>query len=154
MRKLLVAFFVVMLSCVGASAQMNAAMIDKFKAEVKAAKAEVGVIALDKVKAMMDEGETFTIVDVRDSDEITSFGRPKWSAYKNISRGKLEPILGKSGLSVDEKIVVFCKTGARAALAAQTMKAYGFKNVMIADGGMDGWIMRDYPEVEVSAQCK
>lgn len=153
MRKLLVALLVAMLGCVGAFADANA-MVDKFKAQVKAAKAEVSMVSLDKVKAMMDAGEKFTILDVRDSNEIASFGRPAWEAYKNISRGKLEPLIGKSGLSVDDKIVVFCKTGARAALAAQTLKAYGFKDVMVADGGMDGWIVKDYPEVEVAAQCK
>ena len=98
--------------------------------------------------------EVFTILYVRDPEEVSSFGRPDLAAYKNISRGKLEPLLAKSGLTVDDTIVVFCKTGARAALAAQTLKAYGFKNVMVADGGMDAWIVKDYPEVEVAAQCK
>lgn len=153
MRKLLVALMVAMLGYVGAWADA-AAFGEKFKAQVKAAKAEVTMVPLDKVKAMMDAKEIFTILDVRDPDEVSSFGRPDWAAYKNISRGKLEPLLAKSGLTVDDTIVVFCKTGARAALAAQTLKAYGFKNVMVADGGMDAWIVKDYPEVEVAAQCK
>jgi len=153
MRKLLAALLVAMLGYVGAWAD-TAAFGDKFKAQVKAAKAEVSMVSLDKVKAMMDAGETFTILDVRDPDEVSTFGRPDWVAYKNISRGKLEPLLGKSGLGVNDKVVVFCKTGARAALAGQTLKAYGFKNVMVADSGMDDWIVKDYPEVEVTAQCK
>jgi len=109
---------------------------------------------MEQVKAMMDADEAFTILDVRDPDEIITFGRPDWKAYKNISRGKLEPLRGKSGLNVDDKIVVFCKTGARAALAAQTLKNYGFKNGMVTQKGMDDWIMLNLPEVKLASQCK
>jgi rhodanese-related sulfurtransferase len=153
MRKLLVALLVAMVGSVGMWA--DAAAFDaKFKEQVKEAKSQLNVVTLDQVKAMMDANENFTILDVRDPDEVSGFGRPDWKAYKNISRGKLEPLLGKSGLSVDDKVVVFCKTGARAALAAQTLKNYGFKNVMVADKGMDTWIEKNLPDVEVAAQCK
>jgi rhodanese-related sulfurtransferase len=153
MRKILVALLVAMLGCVGVFADA-AAFGAKFKEQVKEARSQVTVVTLEQVKAMMDADEDFTILDVRDPDEIISFGRPDWKAYKNISRGKLEPLLGNSGLKVDDKVVVFCKTGARAALAAQTLKNYGFKNVMVAEKGMDDWIVLNLPEVEVTAQCK
>ncbi|DAB34163.1 MAG TPA: hypothetical protein CFH82_06700 [Sulfurospirillum sp. UBA12182] len=65
-----------------------------------------------------------------------------------MSRGKLEPMLGKSDLVVENSLMVFCKTGARAALAAQTLQEYGFKKVVVVDGGMDKWLENNYPSVD------
>ena len=119
-----------------------------FKAQVAEAKKQVGVISRADVVKMIQEKQKFIIVDVREADEIKIFGKIDWPEQKNLSRGKLEPMLAKSGLKVDDKILVHCKTGARAALAAKTLKEFGFKNIQIIDGGMDKWLEENLPALD------
>jgi len=119
-----------------------------FKAQVAEAKKQVGVISRADVVKMIQEKQKFLIVDVRESDEIKTFGKIDWPDQKNLSRGKLEPMLAKSGLKVEDKILVHCKTSARAALAAKTLKEFGFKNVQIIDGGMDKWLEENLPALD------
>jgi rhodanese-related sulfurtransferase len=117
----------------------------KFREIIRSAKASVHMVSLKEVKSMMDKSEDFIILDVRDFNEIKASGYPKWDRYENISRGQLELLVGGSDLKVDDKIVIFCQTGNRAALAALTLESVGFKNILVADGGMSGWKMRNYP---------
>ncbi|DAB31398.1 MAG TPA: hypothetical protein CFH79_09365 [Sulfurospirillum sp. UBA11407] len=147
MKKLLTAVVVLSLS-VGSLFADAKVFTEKFKAQVKEAKSKVKMISPQEALKMMEEKQDFIIIDVRDKDEVTSMGYPKWDKYKNMSRGKLEPMLGKSDLVVENSLMVFCKTGARAALAAQTLQEYGFKNVVVVDGGMDKWLENNYPSVD------
>jgi rhodanese-related sulfurtransferase len=39
----------------------------------------------------------------------------------------------------DLKVVLYCKTSGRAALAAQTMQSMGYLNVSSIAGGFDAW---------------
>lgn len=116
-----------------------------FKAQVQAAKPSVTVLQNKEVMQMIADQKDFILLDVREKDEIATFGTIEWAKQKNISRGKLEPLLAKSGLTIDDNIIVLCKTGGRAILAGKTLKDYGFKNVSIIDGGMDKWLEDKLP---------
>jgi rhodanese-related sulfurtransferase len=109
---------------------------------------EVKVVSGEAVAKMMSEKKNIVIVDVREADEIKTFGKVDWKNQKTMSRGKLEYMLPKAGLKLDDEIYVMCKTGGRSTFAAKTLKEYGFKNVTIVDGGFDKWLEKKLPSVD------
>ena len=119
-----------------------------FKEKVADAKKEIKVVSGEQMVQIMKEKPSVIIVDVREADEIKTFGKVDWKNQKHLSRGKMEPQLQKSGLKIDDEIYVMCKTGARSSLAAKTLKEYGFKNVSVIDGGMDLWLEKKLPSVD------
>ena len=51
---------------------------------------------------------------------------------------KLPPSL-KFDLEPSQRVIVYCNSGARATLAALTLKNMGYENVANLDGGLAGW---------------
>ena len=45
-------------------------------------------------------------------------------------------------------MIVYCASGARAALATLTLQSMGYDNVADMDGGIKAWIAADLPTVE------
>lgn len=79
------------------------------------------------------------LLDVREADEYAA-GHLRGAVL--MPRGLLEFKLSASpALSArDIKVVVYCKTSGRAALASQTMQAMGYLNVASIAGGYDAWV--------------
>lgn len=79
------------------------------------------------------------VLDVREPDEYAAGHLP---GAINIPRGLLEfkvsatPALEQRDL----KLVVYCKTGGRAALAACTLHEMGYVSVQSVTGGFDAWV--------------
>lgn len=119
-----------------------------FKVKVADARKDIQVVSGAEMVKIMKEKPSVIIVDVREADEIKTFGKVDWKNQKHLSRGKMEPQLQKSGLKIDDDIYIMCKTGARSSLAAKTLKEYGFKNVSVIDGGMDLWLEKKLPSVD------
>jgi rhodanese-related sulfurtransferase len=102
------------------------------KEMLAAAKAEVPAISPgDAAKLLGNDNVLF--LDVRDAPELTANGKVKGAL--NVSRGFLEfkadpasPMYDKA-FDGDKQIVLYCASGGRAALAGQTLKAMGYKNV-------------------------
>ncbi|HYQ39898.1 MAG TPA: rhodanese-like domain-containing protein [Pseudomonas sp.] len=84
------------------------------------------------------------LLDVREADEFQAGHIP---GAVNIPRGVLEfklgndPQLAERGLD----IVIYCKTGGRAALAARALKEMGYLQVQSIAGGFDAWAAADKP---------
>lgn len=121
---------------------------DMTKGKMTEIKKDIPVVPGSAVVQMMKDKKDFVIVDVREADEIKTFGKVDWKNQKTMSRGKMEYMLAKSGLKVDDNIYVMCKTGGRSTFAAKTLKDYGFKNVTIIDGGFDKWLENKYPALD------
>ena len=104
---------------------------------VKAAKAEITEISVPQAKQLA--GSDVVFVDVREP--------PEWQAGTIggalcIPRGVLEwraavdePLKDKT-----TPVVVYCKSGGRSALAAQTLQQLGFSDVKSLAGGYEAWI--------------
>ena len=104
---------------------------------VAAAKTRVSEIsAADAVQAIR---EASVLVDVREADEFAA-GHVPGSVH--ISRGMLEfRFSGMPALqSRDIKIVLYCKTSGRAALAGAALQDMGYLNVQNIAGGFDAWV--------------
>ncbi len=78
------------------------------------------------------------LIDVREADEYAAGHLP---GAIHISRGMLEFKLGNmpSLSSRDLKLVLYCKTSGRAALAACALQDMGYLNVKSIAGGFDAW---------------
>jgi rhodanese-related sulfurtransferase len=87
------------------------------------------------------------LIDVREADEFAAGHLP---GAVLVPRGLLEfRLSGTPALSGrDLKVVLYCKTSGRAALAAQTMQSMGYLNVTSIAGGFDAWTSAGKPVVK------
>lgn len=106
---------------------------DDFCTEVRG---RVREIAPRELRGALDGGERITVVDVRESDE---FGAQRLPGAVSLPRGGLEKGIGGIA-SADRRIVLYCQTGKRSALAADTLQRMGYTNVSTLSGGIEGWI--------------
>ena len=114
---------------------------DKLVAE---AKKDSGEITAKELKKLLDDNEDVIMLDVREADQRAE-GQIHSDEFFAITRGNLEfKILYK----IDDKdimIVTYCRNGGRGALAAQTLRKMGYKNVVSLQGGLKGWAKAGYP---------
>ena len=88
--------------------------------------------------------EKAVLIDVCEPDEYAAGHLP---GAVHVSRGMLEFKLGGTPeLSHrDLKVVLYCKTGGRAALAARSLQDMGYLNVQSLAGGFDAWAAAGKP---------
>lgn len=109
---------------------------------VAAAKAQIDEV--DVVHADGAVREADVLIDVREPEEYAAGHVP---GAINIPRGVLEfqlssnPALEPRNL----KLVIYCKTSGRAALAALSLKAMGYLDVCSITGGFDAWAAAGKP---------
>lgn len=101
-------------------------------------------ISVEQVKARLDSGETFRLIDVRE---------PLEHAIAQIAGAELLPMSRAphwiGTLSPDEAIVFFCHHGVRSAQVAQFFAGQrGFEHVANMSGGIDAWSVRIDPDVQ------
>jgi rhodanese-related sulfurtransferase len=103
---------------------------------VASAKTRVQEISVQNAEQAIREADV--LVDVREADEFAAGHMP---GAVHISRGMLEfRFSGMPALqSRDLKIVLYCKTSGRAALAAVALHDMGYLNVQSIAGGFDAW---------------
>ena len=112
---------------------------------VMAAKWRIQETALEDADQAILEADV--LLDVRESDEYAAGHLP---GAIHISRGLLEfKLSGMPELSSrDLKIVLYCKTSGRAALAACTLHDMGYLQVKSLAGGFDAWVGAGKPVVK------
>src|SRR3954466_9160271 len=84
------------------------------------------------VKAMLDRGEKFHLVDVREESEWAAGHLP---SAEHLGKGIIERDIEKAVPDVDAEIVLYCGGGFRSALAAENLARMGYRNVTSMDGG-------------------
>lgn len=109
---------------------------------VVAAKARIQEVPLDQAEQAVRDADV--LLDVREADEYAAGHLP---GAVNASRGLLEFKLSSTeALSArDLKVVLYCKTSGRAALAAAAMAEMGYLNVRSIAGGFDAWAAAGKP---------
>lgn len=119
---------------------------------VEALKPTVKHINADNFKTLLDAGENFFLIDVREASE---FNRGFIPGAINIARGVLEFRIAKESyweeemLYMPEKndlIIVCCKLGQRGTLCADVLAKLGYTNVQNLDGGFKAWAEK-YPDL-------
>lgn len=109
---------------------------------VAAAKTRVQEIPVANAEQAIRDADV--LVDVRESDEFAAGHLP---GAVHISRGMLEfKFSGAPALQPrDIKIMLYCKTSGRAALAAAALHDMGYLNVQSISGGFDAWVAAGKP---------
>lgn len=109
---------------------------------VAEAKTRIQEVPLEAAEQAVREADV--LLDVREADEFAAGHLP---GAVLVPRGLLEfkmsgtPELGARDL----KIVLYCKTSGRAALAAATLQAMGYLQVRSIAGGFDAWAAAGKP---------
>jgi rhodanese-related sulfurtransferase len=103
---------------------------------VAAARTRVREISPDEAEAAL--GSTDLVIDVREPEEFRDGHVP---GAINIPRGLLEFKLSSDAdlENRDQRVLLYCKTSGRAALAAVAMQELGYPHVSSIAGGMDAW---------------
>ena len=111
---------------------------------IAAARAAIENLRPDElVNELAGSGGGVVLVDVRSAGEHRS-GTIGGSI--NVPRGTIELTLGDLA-DLNDRVVVFCDTGARSALAATTMYEIGYKDVAQLDGGLTAWRAAGHPVI-------
>lgn len=91
-------------------------------------------ITPEALRAKLAEGAPLTVLDVRSLFEREQ-GRTITDSEVHIPRGFLE-FKAWDKLPKDAPVVVYCASGARSRLAADTLMAMGWQNVVSLEGGI------------------
>lgn len=112
---------------------------------VTAAKSRIHEVPLVDAEQVVLDADV--LIDVREADEYSAGHLPN---AIHASRGMLEFKLSNDPKfsSRDLKIVLYCKTSGRAALAACALHDMGYLNVQSIAGGFDAWAGAGKPVVK------
>jgi len=114
----------------------------KWKDLVSEARQAVQLLQVNEVKAMMDTGDDFILIDVRESDEYQKGAIPDGCS---IPRGILEMTVEEQIPDTTKQIVLHCMGGGRSAMAALSLKNMGYQHVASMEGGFRAWVQAGYP---------
>ena len=97
-----------------------------------------------EVRAQLLARREIALIDVREESEFAAGHIP---GAIHASRGMLEfKLAGNPALQArDIKVVLYCKTSGRAALAAAAMQDMGYLDVVSIAGGFDAWVAAGKP---------
>ncbi|TAN84552.1 MAG: rhodanese-like domain-containing protein [Gallionella sp.] len=79
------------------------------------------------------------ILDVRSPEEYAEGHIP---GAVNIPHDQLSSRLAEIGSYKNKDVVLYCKSGRRAGVAANTLRAAGFSKLLHLDGDMNGWLSK------------
>ena len=105
-------------------------------------RAQVRTLGLEELKQRLERQDSFTLVDVREKDELKSGFIP---GALHIARGFLEMQAEQKLPDKKREIVVYCAGGIRSAFAAKTLSDLGYENVLSANPGFVRWKDLKYP---------
>lgn len=100
-------------------------------------------ITVAEVKAKVDNGEDFLLLDVREPHEWEISDIPV--ATHHIPRGKILEHLGE--LDTAHEIVVYCKSGGRSADVIATLRQHGYSRLRNMLGGINAWATKVDPSI-------
>ena len=114
---------------------------------VEQARTGIQEISMSEAESALQAADV--LIDVREPDE---FREGHIEGALNIPRGVLEfKLSGAPELSArDLRIVLYCKTSGRAALAAASLQEMGYLSVKSIAGGFDAWVAAGKPAIKPS----
>ena len=114
----------------------------RFLQIVQDARTRIRELTVDDVKAKLDRGERFVLVDVREESE---WARDHLPGAVHLGKGVIERDVEQRVPDTGTEIVLYCGGGFRSALAADNLQRMGYTNVWSMDGGVRDWRGRGYP---------
>jgi rhodanese-related sulfurtransferase len=114
----------------------------RFLKLVQDTKRSVKELTVDDVKAKLDRGEKFFLVDVREESEYAKDHLPR---AEHLGKGIIERDIEARVPDAGAEVVLYCGGGFRSALAADNLQKMGYTNVWSMDGGIRDWRDKGYP---------
>jgi rhodanese-related sulfurtransferase len=114
----------------------------RFLKIVEDAKQRVQEVSVDDVKARLDRGDKFLLVDVREESEYAKDHLP---GAIHLGKGIIERDIEERVPQLNAPLVLYCGGGYRSALAADNLQKMGYTNVLSMDGGIRDWREKHFP---------
>lgn len=114
----------------------------RFLQIVNESRKRVRETSVDEVKARLDRGEKFILVDVREESE---FAKDHLPGAIHLGKGVIERDIEEKVPDLNTPLVLYCGGGYRSALAADNLQKMGYKNVLSMDGGIRVWREKGFP---------
>ena len=117
-----------------------------FKKMLAEANAVIETVSVPDLPYLLDDPDV-VVLDVRDADERDKEGAIPDSVH--APRGLLEFLADPESpiyndlISTERRLVVYCGTGGRSALAAKTLVDMGYPEVVSLAGGFAAWAAAD-----------
>ena len=115
---------------------------------VEDAKQRIREVSINDVRAMVDRGAAFHLIDVREESEWSRGHLPR---AQHLCKGIIERDIESAVPDHHAPIVLYCGGGFRSALAADNLQRMGYTDVASMDGGWRAWTEAGFP-VESTAQ--
>jgi rhodanese-related sulfurtransferase len=109
---------------------------------VNDAKTRIRETTVDEVKAKLDHGTNFVLIDVREESEYAKDHLP---GAIHLGRGIIERDIEQRVPDPKTPIVLYCGGGFRSALCADNLQKMGYSNVISMDGGVREWREKRLP---------
>jgi rhodanese-related sulfurtransferase len=114
----------------------------RFLEIVDDAKKRVRETTVDEVKARLDRGDKFLLIDVREESEYAKDHLP---GAVHLGKGIIERDIEQRVPDTNTPLILYCGGGFRSALAADNLQRMGYTNVLSMDGGIRDWRGNKYP---------
>jgi rhodanese-related sulfurtransferase len=108
----------------------------RFLKIVDDARKRIREVTIDDVKAKLDRGEKFLLIDVREESEYAADHLP---GAIHLGKGIIERDVEERVPEQNTPLVLYCGGGFRSALAADNLQKMGYTQVLSMDGGIRGW---------------
>jgi sulfur dioxygenase len=108
---------------------------------VQEARKHIREIDPDSAEQHLGEPRT-VVIDVREPAELEAGCLP---GAIPIPRGLLEFRISRELADPSVPVLVYCRSGARSALAAETLQRMGYTNVSSITGGFEAWVAGGKP---------
>ena len=101
-------------------------------------------ITVKELKSMMDQGEDFQLIDVREPHEVDA------ANIGGQSIPMADALMAADQISRDKKVIIHCKSGGRSGAVVNHLEnSAGFTNLYNLKGGMISWAAEIDPTLNV-----
>tara|TARA_B100000029_G_C17501185_1_gene932704 strand:+ start:1113 stop:1484 length:372 start_codon:yes stop_codon:yes gene_type:complete len=95
-----------------------------------------------QVQNKIEKDEEFNLIDVREDSEWNLGRIPK---AIHMGKGIIERDIESMIQNKEVELILYCQGGFRSALAAESLKKMGYKNVYSMSGGFSAWVVNEFP---------
>jgi phage shock protein E len=98
--------------------------------------ATMGITPAELAARVVRQDPELVVLDVRTTEEFAAGHVP---GARNVSHDQLHTRLNELASLKDKDVVLYCRSGRRAQLAARTLREAGFTRILQLEGDYPGW---------------
>jgi hydroxyacylglutathione hydrolase len=103
---------------------------------------QVPIVPAEELRLQLERGTAPIVLDVRHDDEWRAGHLPR---AIHLDAGQLP--LSQPSVSRNDRIIVHCGHADRSTVGLSILERWGYRNLMLLDGGFDAWQTAGYPIV-------